>query len=131
MLNIMNFVNRYIYLLDDETTTGNIGDVKSLCTSLNPILRLVGFVMLCIKIVVPIILIVIGMIELAKSVGDADEVSKATKKLVQKLIMAVLVFLVTTIVTLVMTLIGGTQYTDCLTCIKDPFGPTCKNGVGY
>ena len=130
MLNIMNFVNRYIYLLD-ETTTENIKDAGSLCASLSPILRLVGIVMLCIKIVVPIILIVIGMIELAKSVGDADKVSEATKKLVQKLIMAVLVFLVTTIVTLVMTLIGGTDYTKCLDCIKSPFSDTCKTGVGY
>lgn len=124
MLNIMNFVNRYIYLLDDASNTGAV-NAAQICEDLEPVLRLVGYVILCIKIVVPVILVVIGMIELAKAVGDDDAVKKATDKLVKKVIVAVLVFLVSTIVGLVMTLIGGDDYTHCTKCLNKP--GNCNN----
>ena len=110
MGNLMNYVS----LLE-------IDSAESLCDTMGPLLRLVGIVLLAIKIIVPIILIVVGMLELAKAVGDQDEVSKATKKLVQKLIIAVLVFLVATVVGLVMNLIGHNEYQACMGCINHPF----------
>lgn len=121
MGNLMN----YMYLLEDVP---EIDSAESLCAAMAPLLKMVGVVLLAIKIFVPIILIVIGMIELAKAVGDADDVSKATKKLVQKLIIAILVFLVTTVVGLVMRLVaGGTDYITCMPCIEHPFDTSvCK-----
>ncbi len=120
MINLFNklfmLMPKTVSLLDATNSA------EALCEDLKPLLRLVGIVLLAIKIVVPIILIVIGMIELAKAVGDEDKVSKATEKLVQKLIIAVLVFLVATIVGIVMRLIGGSQYKLCTTCLNDPFG---------
>ena len=51
------------------------------CNDLAPVLGVVGWVILGIKIAVPIILIVVGMIDLAKAVtqNDEKEVKKAEK----------------------------------------------------
>ena len=112
----------------NNVATGGGGNMTStaeqLCSDLAPLLRLVGMVILAVKIVVPIILIVVGMIKLAQAVGDQDDVAKATKALVQKLIIAVLVFLVATIVGVVMNLIGGSDYRQCTTCLNQPWDCT-------
>ena len=103
----------------------NILDVSadSICSDLGPILKLVGIVVWGIKVVVPIILIVIGMIDLAKAVGEKDDnkIKDAQNRLVKRAIAAVLVFLVVTFVSLVMGLIGADDYEECMTCINHPF----------
>ena len=92
-----------------------------LCTELRPILRVVGYVILGIKIAVPIILIVVGMLELAKAVTEQkdDKIKEAQSRLVKKAIIAAVVFLVGFIVSVIMTIVGGNDYkakvcTDCL-----------------
>lgn len=93
-----------------------------LCTGLKPVLRLVGYVVLAIKIGVPIILIIVGMFDLAKAVTEKneDKVKEAQKGLVSKAVAAVLVFLVVTIVGVLMSLVGTDKYKVCMTCINDP-----------
>lgn len=87
------------------------------------ILKIVGYVVFAIKIVVPILLIVIGMMDLAKAVNSKseDDVKKAQQALVKKAIAAVLVFLVVTIVSLLMGIVNGNEYKDCMECINHPF----------
>ena len=50
-----------VYLLDGAS---------EICSDMGPILRLVGIVVWGIKVIVPILLIVIGMIDLAKAVSE-------------------------------------------------------------
>lgn len=99
---------------------------KEICDGLGPVLRIVGIVIWGIKVVVPIILIVVGMIDLARAVTEKsdDKIKEAQNKLVKKAIAAVLVFLVITIVGLLMKLIGDQSYTQCVECINNPF--TCE-----
>lgn len=99
---------------------------KEICDGLGPVLRIVGIVIWGIKVVVPIILIVVGMMDLAKAVTEKsdDKIKEAQNKLVKKAIAAVLVFLVITIVGLLMKLIGDQSYTQCVECINNPF--TCE-----
>ena len=94
---------------------------------MGPILRLVGIVVWGIKVVVPILLIVIGMIDLAKAVSEKsdDKIKEAQNRLIKRAVAAVLVFLVVTFVGLVMGLIGAEDYQECMTCINHPF--SCKN----
>lgn len=96
------------------------------CNDLAPVLGVVGWVILGIKIAVPIILIVVGMIDLAKAVtqNDEKEVKKAQQLLVKKAISAALVFLVATIVGVIMMIVNGKQYQDCTTCLNTPW--SCK-----
>lgn len=73
---------------------------------LNPLWNVVGFVVKAIWIGIPIILIVLGMIDLGKAViaSKEDEVKKATKAFGKRFIYAVAVFLVVWLVTFVLDL---------------------------
>lgn len=110
----------------------NIGE-ETICADLGPILRIVGIVIWGIKVVVPIILIVVGMIDLAKAVTEKsdDKIKAAQNSLIKKAISAVLVFLVVTIVGLLMKLIGDNSYQACVDCINHPFSESCKAPNGY
>ena len=57
-----------IYLLNNSS--GTIGSAGDLCKQMEPILRLVGIVVFGIKVVVPIMLIIVGMLDLAKAVTE-------------------------------------------------------------
>ena len=106
-----------------------LGDLtkEELCDELSPVLRILGIVILIIKIAAPVILIVVGMIDLAKAVtvNKEDEVKKAQNLLIKKAIAGVLVFLVITIVGLLMSIVGGNDYKECSTCINNPFSDEC------
>ena len=97
------------------------------CLDLAPILRIVGYVIFGIKVATPIILIIVGMIDLAKAVtlNKDEEVKKAQNLLIKKAIAGVLVFLVITIVGLLMGVVGGDQYKSCNACLNNPFSASC------
>ena len=107
-----------INILDGVAESG-----AQLCAQMEPILKIVGIVVWGIKVIVPIILIVVGMLDLAKAVGEKDEgkIKEAQNRLIKRAIAAVLVFLVVTFVALLMGIIGGTDYEDCMYCVNHPF----------
>lgn len=75
-----------------------------------PVWNIVGLVVNIIKIGIPIVLILFGMIDLSKAViaNKEDEVKKATKLLGKRFLYAVGVFASVWIVTLVLDLAAGT-----------------------
>ncbi len=75
-----------------------------------PVWNIVGLVVNIIRIGVPIVLILFGMIDLTKAViaNKEDEVKKATKLLGKRFLYAVGVFATVWIVTLVLDLAAGT-----------------------
>jgi len=75
-----------------------------------PVWNIVGLVVNIIKIGIPIVLILFGMIDLGKAViaGKEDEQKKATKLLGKRFLYAVGVFASVWIVTLVLDLAAGT-----------------------
>lgn len=85
------------------------------CAPLMPIIRLVrdGIIPL-IQIGIPIILIVLGTVDLGKAViaSKEDEIKNAQKMLIKRAIYAVAVFFVVTIVTLVFSLFASTGDED-------------------
>ncbi len=90
-------------------------NIPVMCENLTPIIRLVrdGLIPL-IQIGVPIILIVLGTIDLGKAViaSKEDEIKNAQKMLVKRAMYAVAVFFVVTIVTLVFSLFASTGDDD-------------------
>lgn len=116
MLNLINLLNGYS------------GGIEDMCDDLAPVLRLVGVVIKGIKIVVPIILIIVGMIDMAKAVTEKseDKIKDAQNKLIKKAIAAVIVFLVATFVSVIMTLVAADEYKQCMECVDHPFGNECK-----
>lgn len=82
------------------------------CENLLPLLRLIknGIIPL-IQIGIPIILIILGMLDLGKAVvaSKEDEIKNAQKMLIKRVIYAVAIFFVVLIVTLVFGLLATTE----------------------
>ena len=70
---------------------------------------LVHIIIVLIEIVVPLILIIFGMIDMAKAVmgHDEKEMKEAQGKLIKRFIYAVIVFLIVAIVRLLVGLVGN------------------------
>ena len=96
-------------------------------SGLGSVMSIIGYVIWGIKVVVPIILIIVGMIDMGKAVTQKDEndIKKTQNALIKKLIAAVVVFLVPTLVTLVMTVIGSSEFKSCATCLNNPWNEGC------
>ena len=93
-------------------------DETGLCTTdMQNIIAIVGFVLRLIQWVVPIILILLGTIDLVKAViaGKEDDIKKNQKVLVKRLIAAIIVFLIPLLVTTITGLIGADSWKDCWT----------------
>ena len=121
---MMNLVN---FLANSQATSDG-----GFCDTLAPVLRIVGIVVFAIKVFVPIILIVMGMIDLAKAVTEKseDKIKEAQNRLIKRAIAAVLVFLVATLVGIIFTVIlnsKGDTYKACLDCVNKPF--SCDDGL--
>ena len=88
----------------------NLQMLADLCTTeLKTILGLVNTILNLIKYAIPIVLIVLGTLDIAKVVtageGKDDDVKKATKKFTTRVIYALVVFLIPTIISLLFQLI--------------------------
>lgn len=108
-----------------------MGNVDNFCAQTSDIWRTIGYFLLVFKIVIPIILIILGMVDLGKAVISSDDkaISKAAKSLLMRVIAAVAIFFVPTIVSFVIQLVGGTEgdYDVCAKCISSPGGETCTD----
>ena len=84
--------------------------IGQLCSDIQPIIRLVRDALIpAIQIGIPIILIVLGMLDLGKAViaSKEDEIKAAQKLLIKRAIYAVAIFFVVLIVTAVFNVVGG------------------------
>ena len=104
-----------------------LADSSAVCNTLIPIMTLLGYLIFGIKVVVPIILIIVGMTDLAKAIvgKDDSEIKKAQMSLVKKIVVAVCVYLVITLVGLIMSLIypsWNESCADAVSCaLSNPF----------
>ena len=91
------------------------------------VMTLIGWVVMGIKIVVPVILVVVGMLDMAKAVTEKseDKIKDAQKKLITKAITAVVVFLIPTLVTLLMSVLGTDEWKPCFECVNKPTSSSC------
>jgi len=112
-----------MWFLVDTTSCGGIEVPNTLINILSTIINLI-------KIAVPIILIILGMIDMGKAVASQkeDEIKKGQKTLISRCIAAAIVFFVVAIVQLVVGIInpdGGADDTNSIiNCID-----TIVNGV--
>lgn len=114
-------------LIADGIGTGTLRN--GFCAASADIWQVVGWILLVFKIVIPVILIIMGMIDLGKAVvaGKDDEIKKYTKSLAIRGVSAVLIFFIPTIIGLIMGLVGNfsssgaeADYNVCKKCITNP-----------
>lgn len=80
----------------------------------------VSTVVMIVKIVVPILLIIFGMLDLAKAViaSKEDEIKKAQMTFVKRLIAAVIVFFVVSLVQMVIRFVAGNDEDSVMGCFN-------------
>ena len=105
----MNFLNGALYVLADT-------DINCAAESnLVKVVAIVRLVMNVICIVVPIVLIILGSLDLFKAVtaGKDEEIKKKQQTLIKRIVAGIIVFLVPTIVSVLMSLIGVEGWKTC------------------
>ena len=104
--------------------------IGGFCSDTANIWHLVGLVVYILKIVIPLILIVLGMVDLGKAVVSSDEkaINKAVGSLIKRFIAAVVVFFVPTIVNAIFGVVGvmsKSEHDDYQTCVNCITGGEC------
>ena len=109
------------------------GEASEFCSDTSPIWRFAGYILYMIKIIVPLIIIVLGIIDLFKAVTSNDEkaISKAAFAVGKRIIMGVAIFFVPTIVSFVFSLVAAdkSNYKTCVDCLLHPRDNSCRNAV--
>ena len=87
---------------------GTAFSADSFCSTTSSIWNLLGIAVTVIKIAIPIVLIVFGMLDMGKAVtsGKDDEIKKQLMSFLRRAIAAVLVFFVPTIVGMIMSIVN-------------------------
>jgi len=112
-----------IYMLDEL-----VGAQLDICNTLKPIMTILGYVIFAIQVAVPVILVIVGMIALAKAIMSQDEkeIKTAQSGLIKKIVVAVIIYLVITIISLLMKLIApNLGWKECTKCAFSPFDDAC------
>ena len=104
-------------------------DAATFCNNTAALWGLLGIVITAIKIAIPIILIVFGMLDMGKAVtaGKDEEIKKSLKTFLFRAIAAVLVFFIPSIVGLIMQTVNASVdddngYCGYSKCIKNVTG---------
>lgn len=105
---------------DDSNSFGSNGP----CNRLKSPLKFIGYILLIVKIVIPLLLIVFGIIDLFKAVtgGKDGEITKSLKTFIFRLIAGVAIFFVPTIISFIFSLVDGfdsveSEFNVCQKCI--------------
>ena len=100
--------------------------MDTFCADTASVWQLVGNVIYIIRIVIPVIIILLGTIDLGKAVmaGEDKKIKEAQKMLLMRLIYGVAIFFVTTIVQVVFGLVAGAEGTAddssiCWSCVSN------------
>lgn len=117
-----------------------IMNINSFCREISPLLQLIGQALNIFKITLPLVLIILGIVDIGKAVisSKSDDVKKNLKNFFKKLAVSVLVFFVPTIVMVVFGFIrgfsniidnSGIDYSICYECMFNPSSEECTENV--
>lgn len=123
----MKLMNLFLTMAKGSTNV-QVGTANGFCAQTANIWQIVGYVLLVFKIVIPLLLIILGMLDLGKAViaSKDDEIKKSITSLVKRAIAAVVIFLLPTIVSFLIGVVGGfnkeaqDDYEICRKCIVNP-----------
>ncbi len=111
-----------------------LGAAGTFCADTANVWQLVGYVVVIIKIVIPLMLIILGMVDLGKAVVSSDEkaINTAVGTLIRRFVIAIIIFFIPTIVNAVFIAVSvGASTKDgdgriCMVCVTDAMGAECE-----
>ncbi len=107
-----------------------MGNATTFCNDASDIFYLLGIIINVIKIVIPIIIILLAILDLGKAsmAGEEKEIKEAQKMLLKRIIYGVLIFFVVTILQVLLGLVGQSNTvrgSACWACATSPGGAEC------
>lgn len=118
---------------------GEITSIDAMCYDASPILKLVGWVLTVFKIAIPLIIIALGVVDLASAAisSKPEEMKKSVTSLVWRLVGGIAIFFIPTLVMLVFGFISGYQEAQdnvhtwkiCYDCVVSPWNERCSKAV--
>ena len=110
-------------------------DTAEFCNKTKDLWGLIGTILTILKIVIPIILVVLGSIDLLKAVtsDDKDMIKKQSLVLGKRAVAAIIIFFIPTIIEGILSLLSVTSSTisDAGMCWKCAIGSSeCSSGGG-
>lgn len=103
-------------------------NIADFCTQTKDILTVLGYVLTLVKVAIPIIIIVYGIMDLAKAVvaSKEDEIKTGAKRLLWRAVAGVAIFFVPNIVIWLFGTIndysaGAGQFETCKNCLLTPW----------
>lgn len=100
-------------------------EASQFCAQTANIWQVLGYIVTIIRIVIPLLLIILGMVDLGKAVISSDDkaINKSVSTLIKRFIAAVLVFFIPTIISALFNavthLTDSTDYNTCVQCITN------------
>lgn len=93
--------------------------------------RIVGVLIHVIKIVVPVVLVIVATIKLAKVIIADEDTTDAIKNIFQKIIIGIVIFFLPS---LLLAIMGGvdsyskvdSKFAKCSSCLFGPYGDVCE-----
>ena len=99
--------------------------ILDFCSDSKPIWKFIGNIINILQIAIPVIIVLLGTIDLGKAVmaGDDKKIKEAQKMLIMRLIYGVAIFFIVVIVQIVFGLIaeqGASTSSTCFACVANP-----------
>lgn len=118
---------------------GEATSIDAICYDASPILKLVGWVLTVFKIAIPLIIIALGVVDLASAAisSKPEEMKKSITSLVWRLVGGIAIFFIPTLVMLVFGFIsdynksqdGVGSWKICYSCVVSPWDETCRKAA--
>lgn len=130
LFGIFMLFNNCIVYAEDTINYNNICDNEGIMNAM----QIVGYILNTIKILVPLILIVLGMVDFGKAVISSDEkaLSKAASSLVKRFVAGIIIFYIPTIVFALLNTTHVSEennktgsFVKCTKCVLKP-GSECE-----
>lgn len=116
-------------------------NISAICYDAAPILKLVGWVLTVFKIAIPLIIIALGVVDLASAAisSKPEEMKKSVTSLVWRLVGGIAIFFIPAVVMLVFGFIsdyrdakqGVQTWSICYDCVISPWSYNCEYAVDH
>lgn len=110
-------------------------ELSTFCTNTSGILQFIGWIVTIVKIAIPLLIVVFGILDFGKAVtgGDTKNIQESFKKFGIRILAGLIIFFVPSIVMWLFGLIASFQdatregYTTCKKCILQPWNCEVKS----